>query len=67
MTHLMTTYADWTEWAAEGWTMMPYITKSDEGPYHGGLPLSWDVSLGAGAPTQLCWRMAKAGDIHFWG
>lgn len=67
MTHLMTTYADWTEWAGEGWTMMPYITKSDKGPYHGGLPLTWEAAWQQASPYAMVLENGKGGRYTFLG
>lgn len=67
MTHLMTTYADWMEWAEQGWTMMPYITKSDEGPYHGGLPLSWEAAWQQASPYAIVLENGKGGRYTFLG
>jgi len=67
MTHLMTTYADWTEWAGEGWTMMPYMIKSDKGPYHGGLPLTWEAAWQQASPYAMVLENGKGGRYTFLG
>ncbi|WP_366291974.1 anthranilate synthase component I family protein [Paenibacillus sp. AN1007] len=67
MTHLMTTYADWEAWAKRGWTMLPYITKSDEGPYHGGLPLTWEAAWQHASPNAIILENGKGGRYTFLG
>lgn len=67
MTHLMTTYADWTEWAGKGWTMMPYMIKSDKGPYHGGLPLTWEAAWQQASPYAMVLENGKGGRYTFLG
>lgn len=67
MTHLMTTYADWEAWAGQGWTMLPYITKSDEGPYHGGLPLTWEAAWQQASPNAIVLENGKGGRYTFLG
>ncbi len=67
MTHLMTTYADWTEWARQGWTMMPYMIKSDEGPVHGGLPLTWEAAWHQASPYSMVLENGKGGRYTFLG
>ncbi|MDK8194554.1 anthranilate synthase component I family protein [Paenibacillus sp. UMB7766-LJ446] len=67
MTHLMTTYADWTEWAGQGWTMMPYMIKSDKGPYHGGLPLTWEGAWQQASPYAMVLENGKGGRYTFLG
>lgn len=67
MTHLMTTYADWEAWTEQGWTMLPYITKSDEGPYHGGLPLTWEAAWQHASPNAIILENGKGGRYTFLG
>ncbi|MCK6078716.1 anthranilate synthase component I family protein [Paenibacillus silvae] len=67
MTHQMTTYADWEAWAAQGWTMLPYITRSDEGPYHGGLPLTWEAAWQYASPDAIVLENGKGGRYTFLG
>ncbi|MCM3136484.1 anthranilate synthase component I family protein [Paenibacillus polysaccharolyticus] len=63
----MTTYADWEAWAGQGWTMLPYITKSDEGPYHGGLPLTWEAAWQQASANAIVLENGKGGRFTFLG
>ncbi|WP_434748593.1 anthranilate synthase component I family protein [Paenibacillus amylolyticus] len=67
MTHLMTTYADWEAWAGQGWRMLPYIMKLDEGPYHGGLPLTWEAAWQHASPNAIVLENGKGGRYTFLG
>lgn len=67
MTHVMTTYADWTEWAKLGWTMLPYMMKSDDEPDHGGLPLTWEEAWQQASPYAMVLENGKGGRYTFLG
>ena len=62
---IITSWQQWEQWTSQGWTMLPFIIKSNPG--NSGLPSTWKKAWEMASPYSVVLESGKGGRFTYLG